>query len=687
MSRPILPESAYEALGLDPETIKILMNPKPPDEPAAFAAPNLLQSDEDNARPIDPDETFISLYAELLLHVRTITLFASLRTHHSRETKAVLSSNGNSITVKHEGRAATLHMPFNVAGEGNAEMSLPSEPPNKNITLRLQLEELEDSDLLGALQSDERKVNIVPWDGASLDKQSNLEVWCKSCGGVVVSCDKITQWKDLPNENWAEMMDFWHCHKPDEHHLHDHTHKDAIGGKGYAAGNRLDATQGIGFVDLTSFLLNNQDCEGAHVMVQDNTHEGFVICKRCDATLGTPDEASSGWRLWKWNIDMHPKFSPQTKTHKYNTQKWITARLLYLIENTGLRKFHIHPTQPSPSPISNTTDGLPTPESKSTPSLLLWVFTPDLLFSSSIPSPDRQDPTRSMKVFYQQQKWQALQPGEPESASIEDVEFPEDLFFELKQVLDESQRVLPPTATKFQGWEVGLLQRFDARDIQDGAIEDKVDVGNDADVSSGNPSEADITDWLMYEKRNMRCSNLLSLPAELRLKIFEAVFEGFEIHAPNQSKERYRAQIVSENNKSIAFALLGGKNRKNYLSLLFVCRQIYVDAAHLPFKIGTFCFAWGEDFEKWVAQKLLAAQRNAIGTIRCPQNEVMFPVNFRIEKNKRYLMSFKDFPGLKRLVLRNAHCYIGILEEERIREELRSISGLEKLEVDFSRRP
>jgi hypothetical protein len=265
MSRPILPESAYEALGLDSETIKNLMNPKPPVEPTQFAAPNLLQSDEDNAAPMGPNETAITLYAELLLNIRTISLFASLRTHHSRETKAKLSSDGNSITVSHEGKTATIHMPFNVKGGGDAELSLPSHPPSKEITLRLQLEEKDGSDLLGSLQGEERRANIVPWDGAWLDKETRVEVRCKSCDHVIVPQGTIGQWKDLPNENWAEMMDFWHCHKPDEHHLHDHAHEDAMGQKGYAAGNRLRATQGLGFVDLTSFLLKDEDCEGAQV--------------------------------------------------------------------------------------------------------------------------------------------------------------------------------------------------------------------------------------------------------------------------------------------------------------------------------------------------------------------------------------------------------------------------------------
>ena len=83
------------------------------------------------------------------------------------------------------------------------------------------------------------------------------------------------------------------------------------------------------------------------------------------------------------------------------------------------------------------------------------------MFSSSIPRPHRTDPTRAVKCFFKKQTWAPLQPGEPESATIEDVEFPKGLYDELEKSLDGSQDVLPATARKFQGWDVGLLERFD----------------------------------------------------------------------------------------------------------------------------------------------------------------------------------------------------------------------------------
>jgi hypothetical protein len=263
MPSSTLPASAYDALGLSEETVKIATTPKP--SPAPIASPNLLQDAQEPEERLATNDTSITLYAELLLHIRTVTLFASLRTECTRVTQARLESNGCAVTVTHEGTSATIHLPLQVQGGGDAALSLPANPPSKDLTLRLQIEEQEGSNVLGTLLSEDRKANIVPWDGASLNEAKDVTVHCKSCKAVVVPAAVVRDWRDLPNENWAEMMDFWHCHKPDEHHLHDHANKEAIGKKGYAASNTLQATKGIGFVDLSSFLLVNEDCVGIEV--------------------------------------------------------------------------------------------------------------------------------------------------------------------------------------------------------------------------------------------------------------------------------------------------------------------------------------------------------------------------------------------------------------------------------------
>ncbi|KAF2663065.1 hypothetical protein K491DRAFT_551946, partial [Lophiostoma macrostomum CBS 122681] len=468
-----LPASAYEGLGLSASTVKTLT--KPQDAPASAASPNVLQAQPQSARDLAMNESSITLYAELLLNIRTVTLFASLRTVHTRETKATLSTNGDSITISHEGASATIHLPVNAGGGGDAALALPASPPSKELSLRLQIEEQDDSELFTGVHTEERKANIVPWDGASLNEMKNVRILCKSCQSLAIDGAKVVDWRDLPNENWAEMMDFWHCHKPDEHHLHDHTHHDAVAKKGYAAGNQFKATEGIGFVDLSSLLLAEADCAGAD---PESSHNEMVahalVCKTCDKNIGYTEPSSGGWRIRKW-YDKSPSIatSPDSATppspppSTYSTQKWISARLLSLIENLGIRKFHVHPPTSSPSTSSSPTELSSTPANP-TPSLLLWVFTPDLLFSSSIPSPRRHDPTRAMKIFYQRRAWKELAPGEPEEVGVEVLELDAELYSELETGLEEGRKLLPVGARTFKEWEVGLLDRFDVAEVRKG---------------------------------------------------------------------------------------------------------------------------------------------------------------------------------------------------------------------------
>ncbi|KAK7183507.1 hypothetical protein DPSP01_008488 [Paraphaeosphaeria sporulosa] len=455
MPSPPLPASAYDALGLSEETVRIATTPRR--SPPTVASPNLLQDAQEPEPRLAMNDSAIVLYAELLLNIRTVTLFASLRTEYTRETKARLESNGCAVTVTHEGTSATIKLPIQVQGGGDAALSLPANPPSKDLTLRLQIEEKEGSNMLGALLSEDRKANIVPWDGASLNGATDVTIHCKSCERVIVPAGVVREWRDLPNENWAEMMDFWHCHKPDEHHLHDHANEEAIGNKGYAASNRLQAAKGIGFVDLGSFLLDEGDCTGIE------TSPTALHCTHCTSLLGAPDPSSSGHRIWKWCIGVStptPQAQPQ-KPLSFPPQHWIAARLLHLIENQNVRRFHVHPPLP-PSPSPPSPSGL-MPEPEPVPSLLCWVFTPDLIVSSSL---NTRGPTRALKVFWKRQTWAPLQPGEVEKVDEEDVEVVGVLFEALGRVLVESQGGMPESARRWGEWEVGLLERFDKQHVR-----------------------------------------------------------------------------------------------------------------------------------------------------------------------------------------------------------------------------
>ncbi|KAK8197221.1 HECT-like ubiquitin-conjugating enzyme-binding-domain-containing protein [Phyllosticta capitalensis] len=562
-------------------------------------------------RPPSPStkpSSILHLYAELLLHIRTVTLFASLRTAHTSETKAVLSADGETLTLTHEGQSASIRLPTQIAGGGTAALTLP-QAPSKELTLRLQLQEKSP----GLLRLRQGAENVVPWDARQLQEAESVE--CAQCGAQLAVANPgrsdgeshqarsesangggaeaprvgVKTWLDLPNENWAEMMDFWHCHKPHEHNHGSHNHEGEE--KGYAASNKLTARKGVGYVDLAYLLLAEEDCIGVKVRIPPasfpgifsarwsnqtvgplrassfsifnrlllnegqqegglaqprlNQWRGFryncprrtrrvaassstlsalstdvvlafcasrclgfqllvlqlkgrrrfkqdtsqvynhtlciprsdffqlssqrshLLCSSCNSHIGLFDHRSNGFRLWKWSLSVPRKESSVPQS--YSPVKWVSAQLLSLIENQGVRKFTVIPDG---GPEATTFED----EKERFEPIEIWVFTPDLSFSSSVPhstesnSHTPTDPTRAMKVMWKpathlqlgNEQGQAI---DRQSLAVEEARLPEHVFVALKETLRNSGDWVPASARKMGEWNVGLLQRFAEEEI------------------------------------------------------------------------------------------------------------------------------------------------------------------------------------------------------------------------------
>jgi HECT-like Ubiquitin-conjugating enzyme (E2)-binding len=203
----------------------------------------------------------IELYAELLSNIRTVTFVATLQTEHNDETKVELSADGSTITVSHEGESATINLPTRMSGGGTAGLVLPPRP-SKDLTLRLALEEKAP----GLLKFQNGNENLTPWPASSFEKS---EVLCRQCGASLLKPNRVRDWRDLPSEDWADMMDFWHCHKPHEE-SHEHEHHEVSQIKGYGSANRLQSVCGVGFVGLSIILVSEQDCHNLRVSFPSN---------------------------------------------------------------------------------------------------------------------------------------------------------------------------------------------------------------------------------------------------------------------------------------------------------------------------------------------------------------------------------------------------------------------------------
>lgn len=191
------------------------------------------------------------IYAELLPNIRSVSVYVHLHTPRTSETYLDLAVDGDIVVLHHEGIMVQLALPINVV-VASADKPLPISyinPHEMTLRLRPQSDALNDFLESHDLPSD----NVVPWSASTLPDCINIH--CLKCRSIIV-VDSIKTWQDLPSAGWAEMMDFWHCHKPV-----DHKHRQQDGrGKGYGAGNVLTARSGTGFVDLTTLLLSPEDC-------------------------------------------------------------------------------------------------------------------------------------------------------------------------------------------------------------------------------------------------------------------------------------------------------------------------------------------------------------------------------------------------------------------------------------------
>ncbi len=219
---------------------------------------------------MDPsDGNGCALYAELLVNIRQISLAASLPsiTSDGPSPRVSIASDCRTVELTHgagTGSSTTrLTLPAKAA-IGATALPIPDRQKS-TATLSWRLP-LEPSSLPPSHQADD-----MPW--SATDLETGCGVACRQCGSNIIPAGAVATWKDLPSENWAEMMEFWHCHKPDHHHHHstdeDHSSGKAdeksLASRGYGASSAISAQEGIGFVDLTTLLFAETDCQNVTV--------------------------------------------------------------------------------------------------------------------------------------------------------------------------------------------------------------------------------------------------------------------------------------------------------------------------------------------------------------------------------------------------------------------------------------
>jgi hypothetical protein len=200
----------------------------------------------------------ILLYAELLANIRQISVIASLQIPSTTETSAELLNDRSVLSLSHQGETVLLSLPDQVSAPAILQKPVVG---RTEISWRLPLASQQPS----RVATDFGDTAIAPWSSVRLSGLS--KICCRNCDTVLCKGESIQVWKDLPSANWAEMMDFWHCHKPTDHQksTDNSVTDDLQSKKGYGANNKFMAETGVGFVDLTYLLLAQKDCQQIRV--------------------------------------------------------------------------------------------------------------------------------------------------------------------------------------------------------------------------------------------------------------------------------------------------------------------------------------------------------------------------------------------------------------------------------------
>ncbi|OJD12150.1 hypothetical protein AJ78_07207 [Emergomyces pasteurianus Ep9510] len=499
------------------------------------------------------------LYAELLPNIRQITLHVSLPDFSSFAQDSITSTSRTpvnlnlpsgiySLSLLPSRRAVrlstpdtvrTLNLPALVSESAhNILATLPTPTPSGTghgeLLFRLPVEA--EAGLPGISQTtsgqpghDNNELQ-VPWTAKDMCSESRIR--CRHCKSVFFIPSKGGEvvWKDLPSHDWAEMMDLWHCHKPDTHpdehgdtaddpvfHAHDVNETT----KGYGAANQVICSSGTVLIDILSFVMAEEDCQGleksgsrasdylvlaptrARSIVMKGVGSSLFLmpslltgrcgslqklppssplpsignrdefasqpvvdlsCSFCGAPVGEEHATHSGLRLYKANVSLlrKPKDCINHDNDVWETfpvDMIVGTQLLELAERIGTRRFAVHSTEYTGTNRRDNKGGL-----------LLWVFNPDLRYSSSPSDSAAGDEAsvtsqRAMKIFYQEVPdiQSILNPaqGAPAPTTLEDVCLPLNIYEGIKQTLERSGDILPVSARQFREWRVGLFSRFE----------------------------------------------------------------------------------------------------------------------------------------------------------------------------------------------------------------------------------
>lgn len=285
----------------------------------------------------------------------------------------------------------------------------------------------------------------TPWPSSYLTsfQSSESQFCCQQCDSAILSCSGISAWKALPSETWAEMMDFWHCHKPAEPEG-----KVASFNSSYSI-SAFHAYPSTALVGLSYIFFHpSQFISTKAYDVKENTSGAkypVVCCAKCSTWLGYMEFADT-FKIYKWNLRLKSRVEVPLN---YPGYYYVSSTIEELIASHGVYSFSL-----SLEDYSTEHQALQTKDAEIA---LIWVFNPDFQYCTNSTTGEVD---RGLKVFYSVDTC-VIPSLKQKRGDVEQLFFPQKIINDLLQHLDKNSNLYPKESQNIgQDWKVSLLNRL-----------------------------------------------------------------------------------------------------------------------------------------------------------------------------------------------------------------------------------
>lgn len=361
----------------------------------------------------------INYYVELLSRIKSVSVIVEEENQKVVPIIAadhLLQINSRLIKLRINEQEISIPLPVDVPQVPNLSSCLKQR--NNIVSIRLPLIDSKVDRSTNSLMSISTNYK---WNSSYLKKTIIKYTFnCSSCGNVLIDSKKLTSTLDMPSELWAEMMDFWHCHKPETTNSISYTDKFSS-----------LKPQAHGIITGTYYIAFNNEDEDYGVGKDSNDD---IFCAQCSKIIGEYDSKVNLDKLFNWNLRL------KHHEHEESFQPYFHTYDI-LLDNVNGNATRI---------IELTNDT----ESKS---ILIWIFNIGL----DVIVKDLGHMNNCMKLYYTVDETSIDQErknrGEIDQVTVLDIIL-ESTIAQLTKVNDKL-----PESTKGMGenWKLGLLYKGD----------------------------------------------------------------------------------------------------------------------------------------------------------------------------------------------------------------------------------